>query len=111
VRELITLVSMSPHDEHSWLNPVLKTEAVRDQGVAELVAAVQSHQDYLSRTGQRAVKLREFLKNEVFDILVEQLQKSVEGMFQSSSGEDILERLTKREIDPYEAAKWMSGTR
>jgi LAO/AO transport system kinase len=110
VRELVTLVSMSPHDEHSWMNPVLKTEAVRDQGVAELLTAIQAHQDHLTRTGKRTLKLREFLKNEVFDILVEQLQKSVEGMFQSSSGEEILERLVKRELDPYEAAKWMSGT-
>ncbi len=110
VRELITMVSMSPHDEHSWMNPVMKTEAVRDSGVKELVEAIGSHQDYLTRTGKRTVKLREFLKNEVFDILVERLQHSVEGMFRSSSGEDILEKLIRRELDPYEAARWMSGS-
>jgi LAO/AO transport system kinase len=110
VRELITMVSMSPHDEHSWMNPVMKTEAVRDSGVKELVEAIGSHQDYLTRTGKRTVKLREFLKNEVFDILVERLQHSVEGMFRSSSGEEILEKLIQRELDPYEAARWMSGS-
>jgi LAO/AO transport system kinase len=109
VRELVTLVSMSPHDEHTWMNPVVKTEAIRDTGVKELVTAVESHQEYLTRTGRRTLKLREFLKTEVFDILVESLQHSVEGMFQSSSGEDILNRLVKREMDPYEAARWMSG--
>ena len=108
VRELITMVGLSDHDEHSWMNPVLKTEAVRDVGVAELRAALAQHQAWLTQSGRREVKLREFLKNELTDILTEKLQRSLEVAFQSSSGQSVLADLMARKLDPYQAADLIS---
>ena len=104
VKELITMVGMSPHDENSWIIPVNKTEAVRDVGTAELLKAIEDHQNYLTLSGKRENKAREFLKNEVLDILTERLSKTLTGAFETSSGQDLLRQLLKREIDPYQAA-------
>lgn len=109
VRELISMVGLNPHDEHSWMIPVQKTEAVRDVGVAELMEQVQKHQDYLTKSGQRKNKARQFLQEEVADILNERLSHSVTAAFQTASGKEVLEDLLERKIDPYKAADLISG--
>src|SRR3954469_1158263 len=65
VRELVTMIGMSDHDEKSWLPPVLKTEGLRSIGLDELLKAIEAHQTYLTKSGKRDIKTQEFLKNEV----------------------------------------------
>ena len=77
LRELVTMVGMSAHDETSWLMPVHKTEAIKNIGIRELLGAIEAHQAYLTQSGKRWVKTREFLKNEVRDILISRLNKSI----------------------------------
>jgi putative protein kinase ArgK-like GTPase of G3E family len=76
--------------------------------VAELRAALAQHQAWLTQSGRREVKLREFLKNELTDILTEKLQRSLEVAFQSSSGQSVLADLMARKLDPYQAADLIS---
>ena len=112
VRELVTMVSLIPHDEHSknvWFPPVQKTEATKDVGIADLLVAIAKHQEHLGISGEREGKRERFLKSEVTDILVERLVESVRVMFGSASGEDVMRKLMSREIDPYEAARILSG--
>jgi len=110
VRELVTMVGMSDHDEHSWMIPVKKTEAVRNVGIDELAKSLEDHQLYLTHSGHRQTKTREFLKNEVLDILGERLSKTVVAAFETSSGQEVLEQLLKRELDPYKAADLITGS-
>jgi LAO/AO transport system kinase len=109
VRELISMVGLNPHDENSWMIPVQKTEAVRDVGVTQLIEQVQKHQEYLTRSGLRKSKARQFLQEEVADILSERLSHSLTATFQTSSGQQVLEDLLSRKIDPYKAADLISG--
>jgi LAO/AO transport system kinase len=109
VKEVITMVGMNDHDEKSWMIPVLKTEAVRGVGIEGLVSAIQDHQTWLTDSGHRDEKGRRFLKEEVLDILGERLERTLEGAFETSSGLELLEKLLRREIDPYSAADLISG--
>ena len=109
VKELLTMVSMMDHDEHTWLMPVQKTEAVRNVGVIELISHIDQHQQYLTRSGKRIEKQVGFLKNEVLDILVERLGSSLSQAFETNSGKEILTKLIKKEIDPYTAADIVSN--
>lgn len=109
VKELITMVGLNDHDEHSWMIPVQKTEAVRGVGMEALIESIENHQVWLTRSGGRDEKGRRFLKEEVFDILGERLEKSLAGAFDTSSGKELLEQLLRREIDPYTAADVISG--
>jgi LAO/AO transport system kinase len=108
VKELITMVGMNDHDEHSWMIPVLKTEANRNVGVAELTTAISEHQAWLTRTGRRDEKGRRFLREEVLDILTERLERTLAGAFETSSGQELLDQMLRREIDPYSAADLIS---
>jgi LAO/AO transport system kinase len=108
VRELLTMVGMMPHDETTWMNPVHKTEAVRDAGVPELLQSIHQHQTHLSQSGGREEKARQFLRNEIADILSERLNQTLAAAFETSSGQEVLAQLLRREIDPYAAADLLS---
>jgi LAO/AO transport system kinase len=109
VKELVTMVGMNDHDESSWMIPVHKTEAVRNVGVGELLGGIEAHQKWLTKSGTREAKGKRFLREEVLDILVERLERSLEGAFETKSGQELLEKLLRREIDPYTAADLVSG--
>ena len=109
VRELVLMVGLNPHDEHSWMVPVCKTEAVLDVGIPELLQNIQKHQEYLSRSGKRDEKTKAFLREEMTDILIEELRSSIEEVFSTDGGKDVLEKLLKKELAPYEAAKIIAG--
>lgn len=109
VRELTTMVGMSPHDETTWMMPVIKTDAVRNMGVPDLLKRVGEHQAYLTQSKKRELKTRDFLKNEVTDILTERLSLSVLSAFETSSGKEVLDQLCSRSLDPYRAADLLSG--
>lgn len=108
VLELNSMVGLNAHDEKSWMIPVQKTEALRDLGVAELVGAIEAHQKFLTQSGKREDKQRQFLKEEVLDILSERLSHSLRDSFLTTSGAELLEQLVKREVDPYKAADILS---
>ncbi len=111
VKELVSMTSLIPHDEHTkvWFPPVQKTEATKGTGVEELLAAILSHQAHLAESGAGESKRERFLRTEIVDILAEQLVASVERQFASSSGQELLKSVMDREIDPFEAARRLSG--
>jgi LAO/AO transport system kinase len=109
VRELVNMVGLTPHDEKTWLPPVHKTEAVRDVGVAEVLASVEKHQAHLTQSGGRAGKALDFLRAEVGDILAERLAETLARSFETASGQEVLQKLLARKLDPYAAADLISG--
>ena len=109
VRELVANVGLNPHDEHSWMIPVCKTEANRDIGVSELLAEIENHQKYLEKSGKKVQKTKAFLREELVDILIESLRTSLDSVLKTDGGQDLLDRLYKKELAPYEAAKILSG--
>ena len=108
VRELVAMVAMMNPGSEDWAIPVKKTEANRNQGIDELAEALQSHQGFLTRSGKREKKTREFLRNEVVDILTEKLNANMLTLFETSSGHQIINELLDRKIDPYKAADLIS---
>jgi hypothetical protein len=111
VRELIANVGLNPHDEHSWMTPVCKTEANRDVGVDDLLKEISNHQNYLEKSGKKAEKAKAFLREELVDILIEGLRNSLDSVLATDGGVQLLDQLYRKEIAPYEAAKALSGQR
>ncbi len=109
LRELLTMVGMTEHNDQSWLMPVRKTEALKNIGIQELLSSIEAHQAYLTQSGKRLVKTRDFLKNEVKDILIERLIHSIDAAFLTSSGQEVMQNLLSRTLDPYRAADIISG--
>lgn len=109
MRELTMMVGLNDHDEHSWMIPVCKTEANRDVGVQELLQVVASHQEWLKKSGKLEEKTKDFLKEEVVDILVAELKKSLDSILKTDGGKELLDQLYRKEIAPYQAAHLLAG--
>lgn len=108
VRELVSFVGLKPDEKNTWQVPILKTEALKEGGIKELLDAVQEHQTFLVNSENREKKRLQFLENEVLEILTEELNKKVKTVFNSAFGKEVLDKLLRQEIDPYRAASIIS---
>ena len=92
--------------EHGdWIPPIVSTVAARGEGIEELTAKIADHRLYLAESGagekRRRVRLRNRFETLLRSGLYEHVTKEV---LPEKKIEGIVERLAKREIDPYGAA-------
>lgn len=87
-----------------WKSPVLKTVAPEGVGIPELVQAIAAHRAYLEESGLKAVKGRERSRAAVLDMLRDRLTRSaLERAHGNGSLEAVLDRIARRDLDPYTA--------
>jgi LAO/AO transport system kinase len=90
-----------------WTPPVLRTIAPDHQGIAEVVAAVVSHYEFLNTSGQLQQLERERLKQEITRLLQARLIKE----WQEKAGElkiDVaLQKVAERQWSPNKAVDWL----
>ncbi len=106
VAQLRSVLAMKPTCANDWHPPVLKTIAVKSEGITELVDTFQSHRRFLIDNGtfrEHNFKLEfEFFKRLVMVMAAEKIFASISG---SPSYLDIIEALKNRKIDPFSAAE------
>jgi LAO/AO transport system kinase len=87
-----------------WFTPVVKTVASRGEGVAELVAAIAKHREWLgaTRAGEerRAARARDELRLVFRDLLVDDAMSRV-----GAELDEAATRVLAKEFDPYRAAR------
>jgi len=89
----------------SWRPPVLKTSALYGEGIPELVAAVQAHQQYQCDSGLRQRREHERATDELRRILRYALLERLLNQISDRDLEGTVERIVAREQDPYSAAE------
>jgi LAO/AO transport system kinase len=89
----------------SWEPPVLKTCAVRGEGIEELVAAVQAHWQYQCDSGLRVRRERERVADGLHRILRSTLLERLLEQIQEGDVEATVQRVVARQLDPYSAAE------
>jgi LAO/AO transport system kinase len=92
------------HDEQVWLVQVLKTIASTDEGVAELVAQLDEHREWLLSSGEWAVRERLRAAHTLESILRAELTRRIVARMPTSGLDDLVEAIRRRETDPYRAA-------
>ncbi|WP_025324204.1 methylmalonyl Co-A mutase-associated GTPase MeaB [Deferrisoma camini] len=107
VKQLQVMLEMrTAHDQDAWRPPVLKTVAVRNEGIAEVVDAFYAHRDHQERTGvlaeRKAKRQMHFFRELVKEMAAERIFGAAEG---SADYARMLEDLTARRLDPYTAAE------
>jgi LAO/AO transport system kinase len=92
--------------ESDWRPPIVLTEAVTGEGVAELWAKVEEHRAHLEETGTLADRRRDNLRGEVFDLATARAKKHLERSVHGNAElERLLERVHRRELDPLSAVR------
>ena len=83
-----------------------RTVASRDEGVTELVETIGEHFEYLQTSGALTVRRRERTKNELLDLLDEEIGRKVMRHLQESGNFDhLVIQVEQREKDPYSVVR------
>ena len=102
--ELAMMLDLSAPAE--WRPPILRTVATRGEGIAEAVAALDSHGDHLAASGQDADRRRRRIRARLLALLDERFRASVQARERRAGGlEEAVRRVIEREEDPYCAAE------
>jgi LAO/AO transport system kinase len=103
VREVRGVLSLAP--QRGWRVPIIKTEAARGDGVAELVARLDEHRAYIEQEGTLSERRRRNLRNEVLGLCTFRLRRRLEEQLREDArfGE-LLDEVVARRLDPASAA-------
>ena len=103
VREIKNVLALGP--QKGWKVPILKTEAVRGEGVEKLSQTLDEHQAYIRAEGTLSERRRRNLMNEVIGIAAYRMRRELEASVREDPEvQELLDRVVAREIDPASAA-------
>jgi LAO/AO transport system kinase len=104
IREIRGVLSLGPAT--SWRVPIIKTEAAKGEGVAELAEKITEHREHIEAEGTLEERRARNLRNEVLELAASRMRRRLEeAVADDSSIRELLDRVVKREIDPASAAK------
>jgi LAO/AO transport system kinase len=103
IREIRGVLALGPHV--SWEVPIVRTEAVKGEGVAELAEKITAHRAHIEAEGTLEERRARNLRNEVVELATARLRRQVEASVADDDRvSQLLERVVRRELDPASAA-------
>jgi LAO/AO transport system kinase len=104
-REIHALLTL-PGAPRGWTPPVVKTVASKNQGMEDLLAAVDRHREHLASDGGSQKRMRMKFSQKFRDILSERFLVEISARHLTPNREEeLLGRFLRREEDPYTAAE------
>jgi LAO/AO transport system kinase len=104
IREIRGVLSLGPST--SWRVPIVKTEAAKGEGVAELAQKISEHREHIEAEGTLDERRARNLRNEVLELAASRMRRRLEAaVADDTSIRELLDRVVKRELDPASAAK------
>jgi len=103
VREIKNVLALGP--PVGWKVPIIKTEAVRGEGVEELAEKLTEHRAYVDAEGELSERRRRNLMNEVLGLAASRMRRELEAAVRDDPEVQVLlDRVVARELDPASAA-------
>ena len=103
VREIRGVLSLGPQE--GWRVPIVKTEASRGEGIAELAEKIQEHHAHIEAEGTLAERRRRNLMNEVLGLATVRLRRALEATLRDDAEvRELLDEVVARRLDPASAA-------
>jgi GTPase len=105
VAELRAMLSLAPKaadGQRAWKPPIVKTVAVRGEGIADLWAAIEAHRQHLESTGRGRELAERRLKDEAVEVVAELARERARAAL---AGDSHLAGKLVKEGSPYRAAE------
>jgi LAO/AO transport system kinase len=103
VREIKGILSLAP--DRDWVVPVVTTEAVRGEGVDELLEKIAAHRAHIEEQGTLSERRRRNLRAEIVAIAAARLRRRLEeGLDADPEFARLLDDVVARRVDPASAA-------
>jgi LAO/AO transport system kinase len=88
----------------SWRLPIHKTIALHGDGIGEVVGSIEEHVTYLQESGNLQRREREHMEGELKGIITQEMARSFLQRVDEAQFDDLIDRIIRRELDPYSAA-------
>ena len=103
VREIKGILSLAPAGD--WTVPVITTEAVKGEGVDELVDTIAEHRAHIVEQGTLSERRRRNLRAEIVALAASRLRRRLEaGLDEDPEFARLLDEVVARRVDPASAA-------
>ncbi|TMK41755.1 MAG: methylmalonyl Co-A mutase-associated GTPase MeaB [Actinobacteria bacterium] len=103
IREIRGVLSLAP--QRGWRVPIVKTEAIRGEGIDPLVERLDEHRDYIVAEGTLSERRRRNLRNEVLALAGARLRRRLEEQLsEDPEFARLLDAVVERKLDPASAA-------
>jgi GTPase len=102
-RDLVQMLDLSA--PRAWTPPIVQTIATDATGIDALLDAIQAHRAHLEAEGDLDARRRARVADEIRGILVARLTGSALDACRGPSFDDVVDRVSRRELDPYRAAE------
>ena len=104
VRDLRSTIRLAERQPGDWREPIVKTVAVRGEGMAELIEAIDKHRDWMERSGELARRSRRRVRDEIEAIAATALRRRFGDVHGDVRLDVLAEKVLTGELDPYAAA-------
>jgi len=108
--QMTTQFTLQSHQE-AWTPPVLRSIAIENHGIQEIVKAIQDHRSYLEETGEWANREHTRLQAELEDRLHVMLVEKWNAQLPDGLYNGILTRLFDRQCSPNQAIAALTQSR
>jgi len=113
-QDLVAMIDLRQAEagHNGWRPQVFKTEATKNIGVPELMAAIFAHRDFLHRDGGRylAQRLAPRRRQELLELILQGLKEVIlPQLLAEVSLEEVLTAIAARTTDPYTVADALVG--
>ncbi len=106
VAELAMVLSLDPgRKKAAWRIPLLKTAAIKDQGIVQVVDAMQHHYEYLIESGMLASRAQRQVDSELQALVLHAVVKALKAEVSEEEWRQLVEDVRTRERDPYTVAR------
>jgi len=94
-------------DETIWMPPINKTISTDGTGIPELADSIAKHKAHLHQSGDWAARDRARLGSEMEALLRDALMDRFLEKIQKKVYDEIIEKVYRRDLSPYEAVKYL----
>ncbi len=103
VREIRGVLSLGPQE--GWRVPIVRTEASRGEGTAELAEKIAEHRAFIEEQGTLSERRQRNLRNEVVALAAGRLRRDIEAHVRDDeSVRELMDEVVARRLDPASAA-------
>ena len=97
-------------EEVAWRPPIMRTIASKNEGIEDVINAMEEHRQHLIETGELEERRRERTVNEITEMVKEQISRYVMTKVTSTGEFDTyVDQVFARKIDPYTVVESLVG--
>ena len=97
-------------EEVDWRPPIVRTIASKNEGIEDVIQAMEEHRDHLIQSGLLEERRRERTLNEMTEMVKEQISRYVmDKVIATGEFDTYVDRVYARKIDPYTVVDTMVG--